>query len=128
MSGSLEQSMEAAIKDAESKGFTVYRSDSTHLLLDLDTPGAVEQYNKVFHVVDELYGVTKVESWSSKSGNVHKYLTLDRAVGPGTRLGLHAMLGSDGLREALALRRLNDGINEPSILFRPGKLVPTNAT
>ena len=100
---------------------TVYRSSPELLLLDLDTPDAREQYRRVFPILAPLYKLTELHFYTSKSGKgVHAILSIGKPITePLIRLGLQAMLGSDGVKEALSVRRLNAGQDEPSLLFRP---------
>ena len=121
MSGSsLQQDeLDAAIKAATDAGFEVIRADATTLLLDLDTAPALEQFARVLPLVKEKYWVTKVEKWSSKSGNTHVRISLQDEVAWPVRYALQAALGSDGVREVLACIQMQNGCQEASLLFKP---------
>lgn len=121
--GNLEEDIEAVIAEWKGRGFAVYRSNSRLLLVDLDTDAARLQYERVLPILKKVYGAKEDDRWISRGGNAHRTVKLDKPVGILTRLGLQAMLGSDGVKEALSLQRARVGINEPSLLFRPTKAV-----
>lgn len=100
---------------------TVYVGNPTTLLLDLDGPGALEQFEKAYDVVARNFNIAEVDRWLSKSGNLHVVLHSTTPLTPAIRLLLQAALGSDGVREALGLLRYQHGVAEPSMLFRPRK-------
>jgi hypothetical protein len=104
--------------------FDVVQSDATSLLLDLDTPEALAQYQRVLPKLLDNYDVVSTQSWLSKSGNTHVRIELGREMTLPERLALQAALGSDGVRELLSLRRFHNGIAEPSRLFRPKVVEP----
>jgi hypothetical protein len=112
-----EQFAEDIAEAAET--FDVIQANENTLLLDLDTPEAVETFNRVLPKVDEQYGVERSEAWHSKSGNNHVAVTLKTALPISIRIALQAALGSDGVREVLATQRMLNGCVEPSVLFRP---------
>lgn len=114
--------IEGVIANAEKGEYgpvNVVRSNSVRLLCDLDSPEAVHQFDEVLPIVESMYGVDNVQAWVSRSGNQHRAVTIKNALGVHTRLALQAMLGSDGVKEALSLKRVREGQHEPSILFRP---------
>lgn len=99
--------------------FDAVRADCNTLLVDLDTPEAFAQWDRVLPKVREHFGIEKIEAWHSKSGNRHAAITLSRPQPVAVRLALQASLGSDGVREVLGLKRSENGCEEPSALFRP---------
>jgi hypothetical protein len=105
--------------DEANERFDVVRSSPTTLLLDLDTPEAIEQFYRVLPKVAEHFGVERREEWKSKSGKQHVRVFLDAPQPLAVRLALQAALGSDGIREVLSLKRMANGCEEPSLLFRP---------
>lgn len=109
---------EAAIAEAK-KTFDVVQGDERTLLLDLDTPEAKTQYERVFPIVQEKFDVVSTSSWLSKSGNTHIAVTLAEPLSVTWRIALQAALGSDGVREVLGLKRYANGVIEPSMLFKP---------
>lgn len=113
------EGLDAAIALAQGQGFDVVRADDRTLLLDIDTPEALTQYERVLPVIAEHYGVSTVEHWKSKSGRDHFRLTLALPQEPLMRYAMQSALGSDGVREALILCQYRNGCEEPSILFRP---------
>lgn len=112
------------ISEAAQK-FEVIQSDGSTLLLDLDTPEALAQFERVLPKVKDVFGITKAAKWSSKSGNTHALVALSEPLPVLMRLALQAALGSDGVREVLALKRWENGCHEPSVLFRPRENQPT---
>lgn len=109
----------AAIELAKEDGFEVVQSNDRTLLLDLDSAWAREQFDRVLPIVNEHIGVDHVEEWSSKSGNTHVKVVLIQSLPIDMRVLLQAALGSDGVREALALVQHRNGCEEPSVLFKP---------
>lgn len=114
-----QEEVDNCIRQAESEGFTVVRGGPCVLVLDLDTPAAWEQYARVLVIVKRYMDVTAVEEWNSKSGNKHVRITLAEPWDITTRLLLQAALGSDGVKELLTVIRVWNGVDEPSMLFRP---------
>ena len=117
--GSLCQEKYDADLAAAAEKFDVIKGTSTTLLIDLDTPEAKAQYERVLPKVVENFAVVSTQSWLSKSGNTHVLITLAEPLSPPWRLALQAALGSDGIREVLGLKRYENGIPEPSALFKP---------
>lgn len=114
-----QQELDARIAQAIADGFEVVRGADDVLLLDLDTPAALEQYNRILPCVMEHFSVLEVEEWASKSGHTHVRLKVGYGLPWAMRYALQAALGSDGLREALAIRQMLNGCDEAAILFRP---------
>lgn len=122
MSGfSLDQDeLDECIKDAREAGFEIITADQHTLLLDLDTEFAYKLYASRVTVLHEHYDVRKIEQWLSKSGkNRHVRITMGESWDAPTRYAFQAALGSDGMRELLALVQLRNGCDEPCILFKP---------
>lgn len=118
-----EEDIEEVIRVAKIKGLIVYRSNSKLLLVDLDTEAARTQYERVLPILAKTHGAKEDDRWISRGGNAHRVVRLDLPVGIYQRLGLQAMLGSDGVKEALSLKRARLGVREPSVLFRPTRAV-----
>ena len=115
----LVSEFEDAIDEALSVGMEVVRSDSTHLLLDLDNDASVESYLQAMAGVSPSFELVEVERWTSKSGiGLHVVLSCAEMDFP-TRCALQACLGSDKVRELFAIARFRAGIEEPSMLFKP---------
>jgi hypothetical protein len=112
--------LNAAISAASKAGFEVIQSDAHTLLCDLDTEHAVEQFHRVYPIVEQHFAAQRFEMWKSKSGNTHARVFLGLAIhDPADRYLLQAALGSDGKREALSLVQLIADCIEPSVLFKP---------
>jgi hypothetical protein len=110
----------AVVAKAIAEGFTVVRSDDTHLLLDLDSPAALAQYQRVLPLIEEKYGTAQqIQSWRSRGGNTHVYIELEKPLDLRLRLMLQAALGSDGVKEVLSMVAVDNGVPEPSLLFMP---------
>jgi hypothetical protein len=114
--------MDEVIADAEAKGFRVYIGNDRRLLLDLDTPASLRQYERVLPILQDMYELVEVSRWPSKSGHgTHVVLECNEPLTVLERYGMQAMLGSDGVREALSVRRWLHGLSIHSLLFRPKK-------
>lgn len=113
--------LEAAEKAIE-RGFSVVWSTPTTLLLDLDNGGALDIYCGQMKRIGALFSLRESDRWSSKSGVGIHVVVACKELSPLERIALQACLGSDPLREALAVRMLADGIANVTCLFRP-KLV-----
>lgn len=114
-----EWGIESAIEQAEAGGFTVVRSTDRTLLLDLDDGAALETYREMLPKLAQLYGLKEAERWHSKSGvGVHVVVACE-VMSFQERVALQACLGSDRMREALAIAMAADGEENPSVLFKP---------
>jgi hypothetical protein len=112
--------VDGVIAAAEEKGFKVIRSTSTTLLLDLDNGAAHDRYRKVFASLKKVFNLRQIDEWYSKSGvGRHVVLVCDE-LSFESRVALQAALGSDPVREGLAIARFRAGVDEPSLLFKPG--------
>lgn len=120
--GLTQAALDAAIAQAEAEGFEVVRATDSCLLLDLDTPEALAQYARVLPILMENCLGYEAERWQSKSGNTHVRVTLNGQHPWAVRYALQAALGSDGVREVLAVLRMMNGCDEASNLFRPKKI------
>lgn len=118
-SGLNAEDFNAALVDAQLRGFIVHQGNSNTLLLDIDSPSAQEQFDRVFPAFERNVTYQKVERWNSKSGNSHYKITLEEDFTALERVAMQAALGSDGVKELLAIFRIQNGIEEPSILFQP---------
>lgn len=122
-----QEGVDEAAANAEIAGYEVIRSTPRTLLLDLDTVPQMVQFLSVKDVVDNNFGIARQEEWKSKSGNVHKLIWLAEPIeDPAMRYALQAALGSDPVKEALSIRRLLNGVKEPSMLFKPKVITEAN--
>lgn len=120
------QALAKAISSGIERGFEVIQSGPRVLLLDLDSPFARAQYERVRPVLLQYVDVTGSSHWSSKSGNDHKVIRLAEDMPIRDRIIWQAALGSDGVKEALSLVAINAGVEEPCLLFKPKEpYVPT---
>lgn len=109
------------MENARLAGFDVLIGDDFTLLLDLDGGATARLDERVLERARDLFGVESIETWTSKSGppNQHARVKLSEPLDVATRIALQAILGSDPIRELLALARLRNGVVEPSSLFKP---------
>jgi hypothetical protein len=113
---------EHAIKTAEEAGCEIVGGDDRCLLLDFDHEDGKARYDQMRWKVDEIWRIEREETWQSKSkkpGHLHMRVTLSRPLTASMRIALQAALGSDSWREMFAVRRLEMGMERPSMLFRP---------
>ena len=107
------------IAEARAAGFTVIQATETTLLLDLDDDVAEDIYERTLPRLASLYELCETERWRSKSGiGLHVVLSCHALPFP-ERAALQACLGSDRIREGIAIRRHLDGNDNPSFLFKP---------
>lgn len=108
------------IEEARKAGFIIVQGDDNTLLLDLDTPESRHQFNAMLPMVHDRFNVKDYQTWSSKSGNTHVRLTIEKCATPMERLLLQAVLGSDVKRELLGMLKIRAAISDdPSVLFKP---------
>lgn len=113
-----QRKQKEAIRRAEAHGFEVLQGSPTRLLLDIDSSLAWDHYLDVFERIQDVYDLEEVNTYRSKSGNRHVVLKC-RKADVRTRIALEAALGSDPVRAAISLAEVENGVAEPSILFRP---------
>ena len=114
-------SIESAIKEAEINGFEVIHSNIDRLLLDLDDEQALKTYEKVLPVVAVQLELKELDRWKSKSGTGTHVILQCKPLSFVKRVAIQAALGSDPIRECLAISMEIDGLIEPSVLFKPPK-------
>jgi hypothetical protein len=111
--------LEEAIYNAEQNGFEVIHSEVDRLLLDLDDDKALRTYEMVLPTVAETLELKEIDRWKSKSGTgIHVVLSC-KPLCFYARVALQAALGSDPIRECLTVDRADNGLVEPSVLFKP---------
>lgn len=110
-----------AVTRAEADGYTVIRGTPRTLLLDLDTPDHILQYEQTLGMLKSFVDVTALEEWASKSGTgKHVHISVDREMTATERILLQACLGSDPLHEILSLvTGIWQDNAEPTVLFKP---------
>jgi hypothetical protein len=105
---------------AKELGLVVVESNSTTLLLDIDSKTAYRQTERLLESLNKNLPdlVHSVHQTTSKSGNLHIYIKLNEPLPLETRLLLQAALGSDPMRELLSYIRTTKGIRKvASVLF-----------
>lgn len=108
---------------AVADGMEVVGISHTELGLDLDTP-TVDEDHPLCKSWDCFVNtcpakVVGCEMWHSRSGNVHVVIKLDTPISDITATTWEMALGSDPVRGALTLRRINSHIAGHRVLFRP---------
>jgi len=114
-----EWEIDAAVERAESDGFNVIRSTATTLLLDLDDGASFDRYRRVVRSMGPLYSLKEINKWRSKSLVGYHVVLSCKEMDFCQRVALQACLGSDPIREALAIAMHRDGKIDPSVLFQP---------
>lgn len=110
-----------AIENAIEKGFTVIRSNDSTILLDMDNGRSSDQFKYICPKIWDKFNLCIIDSWKSKNLNDHIIFSCNKMSFP-ERIAIAACLGSDPIREALAISMYHDGIVEPSVLFRPKEI------
>lgn len=120
MSGNAAERVEDVIESAKQAGFEVIETDPHTLLLDLDSPQALALYEAMLAKFGEQFCLVEKQRWRSKSGKgwhvvVRSCVFLD----PYERVAMQASLGSDPVRELLAVKYIAEDIQPFSFLFKP---------
>jgi hypothetical protein len=108
---------EGAVKWAAENNLDVVFPNNNQLLVDLDTYASTQEYDRTIPLVTEIYGLQDVSETRSRSGNLHRVVTLKTPISSMERIALQAILGSDHRREAHSLRRLMQGEANPTLFF-----------
>lgn len=117
-----EWNINGAIEKAISEGFEIIRSDNNTILLDIDNPESMERFHYFYEKIYDSFDLRVSKTWKSRHGNYHIVIECSISMPFPNRVAIAACLGSDPIREALAIRMYMDGINEPSVLFKPPEL------
>lgn len=109
------------VQTARDQGFTIIEAaDNSTLLLDLDSPAAIDQYARNKDLAAVIGGLAESDWWYSKSGiGKHVVLKSDFIFTDLERLLLQAALGSDGKREMFSLNLWQKTGTLYSVLFKP---------
>ncbi len=111
----LEKSPEV---EADELGLNVVYPEDDQLLLDIDSDEDAAWLEKMLDVLRENGVELRVEkTTTSKSGNHHVYIRIDRDLTPIERVALQACLGSDRKRELLSTLRIWYTNRAPTVLF-----------
>lgn len=115
-----QEGFDDVMEQAKEKGFDVIQAGPNQLLLDLDTHADAVRYERLLPAFKEHLGAVEIARWNSKSGiGTHVLVQIREELPEVERILLQAALGSDGVRELLAHRRLKRGIKNVSRLFKP---------
>lgn len=120
------RTMEEAEALAAEKDCDVIRSTPCTLLCDYDSE-TEDKIEKFRDFLNTYYGPIQEETWQSSAGvpwRYHRVVTLSREVPIELRLAMQAALGSDPMRTFLDIRRVQEGVEEPCLLFRPKNPIP----
>jgi len=104
--------------DQVPEGTELVQAEDSLLLVDLDTRDGLRQLIRTLPMVDEMYGIYRIELWESRHGNLHASVRIGYALGRAERVGVQAILGSDPKRELLGMECARRG-EDSSCLFRP---------
>jgi hypothetical protein len=106
---------------AESENCNLIVAKPNELLLDYDQAEMPIEYYRMLPLVKKLFGVAGIERWSSRGGNCHVRIRLwVSKLDWGQRIALQAAMGSDPVKEMIALSRGHFKIREePVVLFQP---------
>lgn len=109
---------ENAVDKAERLGMALVIPGDDELFVDLDSKGALDLFDSRFKQFIKVCPTARRQFTTSKSGNWHVYVTV-----PGSkftmeqRIALQAALGSDPLREMIAVFHHAEGYEYPSVFF-----------
>jgi hypothetical protein len=111
-----EDTIESAKAKAKTLGRVVVFPKANELFIDIDNPAAMRRFVRG---VARFTGVTFLvrPSPSGRPGRHHVVVTMPTEVTPMERIALQSMLGSDPVRELLSWRRIQHGIEEPTLFF-----------
>ena len=116
-----QESLDKSRAEAVGAGMTVIESASDLLLIDCDSWQDKLRATAMLDELGRLFGGFEVtERYKSKSGKGwHLVIRIGMDLTPIERIALQAALGSDGFREMLAVACIRNGVDEPSVLFKP---------
>lgn len=107
---------------ARAEGLRVVIATPYDIFLDLDTPEDVKAYEERLARIQRaasVWGITEQARWKSKSG-VGTHVHLRGAwLEPQEQIAVQAILGSDPVREIIALLRMRQGVTNVSRFFKP---------
>jgi hypothetical protein len=113
---------------ALSEGATIIRDTPTTLLLDLDSDGDLRRYKSALPRMQRNFRIVEKLRYESKTpGHYHVVLKTSSATTIYERIALQAMLGSDPIREAMLLVKIQNGVDpaDANVLFRfPEEVTP----
>ena len=112
---------EMAFEEAKAKGLEVRVADDYTLQLDLDNEVAANQFHAYEGRLRAHFNVVEIHETTSRNGNRHAYVKMEKPLSVPERIALQAALGSDPTREFLSLKRWLNNDPNPVLLFeKPG--------
>lgn len=114
-----------AYDEARHDGCVVVLPEVNQLLIDIDSPDAEVIYNKNKPKFELHIAVILMEERkTSRNGNTHIYVTLDRNIDASERVLFQSFLGSDQTRELLSfVRILNEDAHPTLFIEKPQQLL-----
>ncbi len=118
---------ENAVDKAARLGMKLVLPEPNELFVDLDNHEAIKDFKVRWEEFLKVYPLSSVTYTTSKGGNLHAYITMLEPVESMThRIALQAALGSDPLREMIAVKHLLEGYEYPSCFFEKPDYVRRN--
>ena len=101
------------------EGYTVRFPEPNEVFIDLDSHDAHTNFYACLRNVQQLFKCRITYERASKSGISHSHIivTFERELTPLERILLQALLGSDQMRELLALRDIWEGREKYASIF-----------
>jgi hypothetical protein len=113
-----QEAMDAARERAVLEGLEIIEGTPSTLLIDLDNGAELNQ--AMVTKLAEQFGGYSFQQWESRSRcGSHIRITMDVTFTPAQALALESALGSDPLRTILGVKRLQNGVVQPRMLFKP---------
>src|SRR5688572_11090138 len=111
--------IEARKNEANEFNCDLIIANNDTLLLDLDTPESVNQFEAMYAIFQKQFGLSLLATWRSKSGNTHMMLSINppRYIFP--RLIIQAILGDDPKHVAVTLLQYEKDSSAEVVLFKP---------
>ncbi len=109
---------ENAVDKAKRLGLLLVEPKPDELFVDIDSRRAMDEFLNRLSRFISVYKGTTVQYTTSVGGNWHAYVTV-----PGwsftmdQRVAMQAALGSDPLREMIAMKHHHEGYAYPSVFF-----------
>ena len=121
---------EGAVEKAARLNMDLVLPEPHELFVDLDDEKAIDDFEKNrWPWFRNVYPESSVKFTTSKSGNIHAYVSCHNLapLKPTERIAMQAALGSDPLREMIALQHLRDGYEYYSVFFEHRGVVRRDA-
>jgi hypothetical protein len=106
-----------ALIEAEIHDLIIVEPGPKELQIDIDSPEVPPQFLEQLGILQQFYGYASYRKTTSKSGNVHITVTLEKTVTATERIMLQALLGSDIKRELLTLKNYKEGRQQHQFFF-----------